>query len=117
MPTATTENGITAGPWAYDGEDIDSDAARLVAKEAGLEHDGYEIFSLDTDGQVEMPIGTALEEGDARLMSASLELLEVAEDLESWNGTSTAATAADILAELGPILVKARAVIDKATKA
>ena len=50
-------------------------------------------------------------------ISSTPELLEVAEDLESWNGTSTAATAEDILAELGPILVKARAAIDKATKA
>lgn len=116
MPTAPEDRGITPGPWAYDGEDIDSDAARLVAEEAGLDHDGYEIFSTDAEGQVDMPIGTALEEGDARLMSASLDLLEVAEDLESWNGLSTAATAEAILAELGPILMKARAAIDKATK-
>lgn len=52
----------------------------------------------------------------ADLQAKNAALLEVAEDLESWNGLSTASTAEEILAELGPILVKARAAIDKATK-
>jgi hypothetical protein len=48
------------------------------------------------------------------LESKNAALLEVAKDLESWNAQSTATTAEEILAELGPILVKTRAAIAKA---
>jgi hypothetical protein len=51
----------------------------------------------------------------ADLKAKNALLLEVAEDLESWNAQSTASTAAEILAELGPILVKARSAIATAT--
>jgi hypothetical protein len=64
------------------------------------------IFS--TWGEPNLPL--------ANVTSATPELLEVTEDLESWNAQSTASTAADVLAELGPILMKARAAIEKATK-
>ncbi len=77
----------TAGPWSYDGEDIDSEAAQLIAAETGLTHDGYEIFSVDADGDVDEPIGTALNEEDAKLIAAAPDLLAAAQairdDIES----------------------------------
>jgi hypothetical protein len=73
----------TPGPWSYDGEDIDSEAAHLVAEEMGLSHDGYEIFSIDAEGDVYMPIGTALNEEDARLIAAAPDMAEALQRIAS----------------------------------
>ena len=51
----------TPGPWDYDGDDS-------VASQ-DWEGDGYEIFSRDSNGDIDEPIGTALTEEDARLIA------------------------------------------------
>jgi len=80
---------FTPGPWSYDGEDIDSEVAHLVAEEMGLSHDGYEIFSVDADGEVDMPIGTALDEENARLIAAAPDMAIALKKMLAWhNGTN-----------------------------
>lgn len=68
-------NKPTPGFWAYDGEDINSDSAHLIAEEMEFEHAGYEIFSVDENGEVNEPVGTAFYESDARLMAAAPRML------------------------------------------
>lgn len=66
----------TKGTWAYDGEDMDSCAAHLVAEEEGLEHNGYELFSVDENDEVNEPIGSVLEEDDVIAIVTAVNFYE-----------------------------------------
>lgn len=63
----------TGGEWKFDGEDMDNESC---ASWGGF---GYEIFAVDSDGDILEPIGMALNEEDARLMVASPKLLAALE--------------------------------------
>lgn len=79
----------TPGPWHMDGDGFDS----VAAQDCGT--DGYEIFTKDAAGDVDLPICTICDvcdddesQANARLIAAATKLLEAAKQ------------AADLLQEL-----------------